>query len=249
LKKLGLNRYESKAYLVLVKYRNLTAKEIAEKSGVPPTAIYPNLKSLASKRLISLINKDPLTYEMIDPDIALESFMEQRRSELNEAKKRLVEQIKSTKLQTLEENQDERLNLLYGWSQSASLVKKLLSESKKEYLLMSGMSRKTALSIIHPLKEALRRGVKVQFIIIKTPKDNINLLKDFLDLGVEIKYYPMKNFAVEIKDAKESVLVLRNPELKDRIVIHLNNEDLAKAHRDYFLSVWKKAHSIDRYLR
>ena len=77
--------------------------------------------------------------------------------------------------------------------------------------------------------------------LAKYKKDNKELLKEFRKCGVELRFYPMKNFALEIKDSEESVIVLRNPELKDRMVLHMLNPDLAKAHREYFYTVWKKA--------
>ena len=46
LRKLGLNRYESKAYLALVSSGVSTAGKLAEKSGVPRAKIYEVLRSL-----------------------------------------------------------------------------------------------------------------------------------------------------------------------------------------------------------
>ena len=59
LRKIGLTPYETKIYQVLLSYGRLGAKEIAERSKVPPTAVYPNLKSLISKNLIQKF-QDPL---------------------------------------------------------------------------------------------------------------------------------------------------------------------------------------------
>ena len=46
LRKLGLNRYESKAYLALVSSGISTAGKLAEKSGIPRAKIYEVLRSL-----------------------------------------------------------------------------------------------------------------------------------------------------------------------------------------------------------
>ncbi|MFH1500513.1 MAG: helix-turn-helix domain-containing protein [archaeon] len=240
LKKLGLNAYESQAYLTLIKYKTLAAKDIAKLSKVPPTAIYPNLKSLENKNLISLVTKDPLTYKIIDPKIGLKSFKESIKKYLDSTEEEILKEFKDIKSPSLEEEEDF-LNILKGWKQSAELVKNLISHSSKEFLLISGMTEKTAYVILNSVKKALKRKVDVKFIINQKPDKNKGILKEFTDLGAHIKYYPMKNFALEVRDSKESVIVLRNPKLKDRVVVHMINPDLAKAHRDYFYTIWKKS--------
>lgn len=52
LTKIGLTLYESKICSTLLEYSQLNARQIAEKSTVPPTAVYPNLYLLQEKQLI-----------------------------------------------------------------------------------------------------------------------------------------------------------------------------------------------------
>ncbi|MFH1315910.1 MAG: helix-turn-helix domain-containing protein [Candidatus Woesearchaeota archaeon] len=244
LKKLGLNSYEIDIYIILMQYGKLTAKEIAKKSNVPPTAIYPNLKSLANKKLIYLINKEPLTYKAIDPKIGLNAYKEAKKKELEELGMLAAQELNHIQQTKTVETKEDFLSIMKGWNQSANLVKKLLNESKKEFLLMSGMTTKTAAVNADALRSAIKRGVQVKFILVKKPKENKQILKEFIRIGVKIKYFIMENFAVEVKDSEESVIVLRNPELEDRLVIHMKNKDLASAHKEYFYSVWKNAKQI-----
>ena len=67
LQKLGLSDYESKCYLTLIKYGNLLGKELAKKSGVPPTSIYRNLDSLRHKGFVQIIQKKPLAFQTVEP--------------------------------------------------------------------------------------------------------------------------------------------------------------------------------------
>ncbi|MFH1054151.1 MAG: helix-turn-helix domain-containing protein [Candidatus Woesearchaeota archaeon] len=244
LKKLGLNSYEIDIYILLIQHGKLTAKELAKISNVPPTAIYPNLKSLANKKLVFLINKEPLTYKAIDPKIGLNAYKESKNKELEEIEKQAVQELNQIQKSKLVEKNNDFLNIMKGWNQSANLVKKLLNESKKEFLLMSGMTTKTAAVNAEALRNAIKRGVQIRFILVKIQKENKKILQELTKIGIKIKYYPIDNFAVEVKDSEESVIVLRNPELEDRLVIHMKNKDLASAHRDYFYSVWKKAKQI-----
>ena len=75
IEKLGLSPYESKCYLTLVKYGNLSGKEIAKHSSVPPTSVYRNLEALQRKGFVQIIQKEPLMYQIVDPDIAIHSYI------------------------------------------------------------------------------------------------------------------------------------------------------------------------------
>ena len=64
LRKLGLNRYESKAYLALASSGVSTAGKLAEKSGIPRAKIYEVLRSLESDhRSLDLMTKRLLADE------------------------------------------------------------------------------------------------------------------------------------------------------------------------------------------
>ena len=57
LKYFGLSKYEAKALLTLLSKGELTAKDIAELSGIPRTSVYDVMNLLESKGLVlSLIH-------------------------------------------------------------------------------------------------------------------------------------------------------------------------------------------------
>ena len=79
LRKLGLSPYESKCYLALVKQGNLLGKEIAEKSGVPPTSVYRNLETLQKRGLVQIVQKEPFVYQAVEPEIALPAYVKSHK--------------------------------------------------------------------------------------------------------------------------------------------------------------------------
>lgn len=74
LKELGLSQYESRCYRVLIRYGTLIGKDIASKSGVPPTSVYRNLESLQKKGFVQLLQKEPRVYQAVDPETAVSSY-------------------------------------------------------------------------------------------------------------------------------------------------------------------------------
>ena len=67
LKYFGLSEYEAKALLTLLSKGELTAKDIAELSGIPRTSVYDVMNLLESKGLVESYGK-PLRFRAIEAD-------------------------------------------------------------------------------------------------------------------------------------------------------------------------------------
>src|SRR3989338_6648044 len=95
LRKLGLSPYEMKIYVALLKHGRMPAREIAEKSTVPPTAVYPNLKKLVGKNLVQKFSGENAFFEAVEPNIAIPAFIQQRKKSLEEMENKLVQEAMS----------------------------------------------------------------------------------------------------------------------------------------------------------
>ena len=73
LNRVGLNEYERKVYLHLVKHGTLGAVELAKKSGVPFGRIYDVLYQLESKGFVKVVIGKPKKFAPIEPKVALDS--------------------------------------------------------------------------------------------------------------------------------------------------------------------------------
>lgn len=78
---LGLNQYETKAYLALVRRESATPAEVAELSGVPRQRAYDVLQSLAEQSLVAAVGTAPLRYTALRPDTAISALVDRRRQE------------------------------------------------------------------------------------------------------------------------------------------------------------------------
>lgn len=68
LKELGLNTYESKVYLSLLKNHPATGYEVSKESGVPQARAYDTLKALENRGIVISTAGKPVTYLPIAPD-------------------------------------------------------------------------------------------------------------------------------------------------------------------------------------
>lgn len=75
LEEFGLSRYESRAYVTLLKKGPLSASELAYYSDVPRAKVYSTLSKLTKKGLASTVQGKPLVFSAISPDEAFSEFL------------------------------------------------------------------------------------------------------------------------------------------------------------------------------
>tara|TARA_Y100000034_G_scaffold109360_1_gene140619 strand:+ start:934 stop:1680 length:747 start_codon:yes stop_codon:yes gene_type:complete len=240
LKKLGLSNYEIKCYTTLIQYGNLNSRNIAKKSNVPPTSVYRNLERLQEKGFVSMIQKEPMVFRAIKPEIAIKTLIKRKMKNLKEFENESIEELNKLEKGKIIEKREEVLEIYKGKKQSMHITEELIKQSKKEFLIIGKGSKNSLLKIIHNLKFAIKRGVKIKFIITKYKTNNpmIPLLKK---MGLKLRYYPIDGFAFLLKDRSQTQMIIKMPKKEDRIVLMIKNASLAKVHGDYFDSIWKKA--------
>lgn len=67
LKEIGLNEYQSKVYIALLKKYPATGYEISKLANIPQSRTYDTLKALESLHIVIASNTKPLTYTPIKP--------------------------------------------------------------------------------------------------------------------------------------------------------------------------------------
>lgn len=67
LKEIGLNTYESKVYIALLKKHPATGYEISKIANIPQSRTYDTLKALEQKKIIITTNSKPAEYSPVKP--------------------------------------------------------------------------------------------------------------------------------------------------------------------------------------
>ena len=244
LQKLGLSKYESKCYLALIKYENLLGKDVGEKSGVPTTSVYRNLDSLKQKGFIQIIQNEPLAFQAVDPEIAVSSYIKNKKDELSNLENYTVKELKLIKKTGLIKKYEEVLELYTGRQQSYKLGNILMKEAKTSFFLIGSGATQSILDIIHSLRSAIKRNVVCKFIVTNPDFDR-ELIKELKKSDIKVKYYPLLGFSLLIKDDEESQVVIKDNKIKNgRIVLRIRNKDLSNAYVNYFNSIWEKSSII-----
>ena len=98
LEELGLSEKEAQIYLALLQVDSDSIQDIAKKTGINRTTVYPVLESLNKKGLVSEVQDGKKTLYQAAPPERLETFVERQRVVLEEHASRLkdiIPQIKS----------------------------------------------------------------------------------------------------------------------------------------------------------
>ena len=89
LKKLGLNSYEAKVYLALLKKYPITGYEVAKLADIPQSRAYDTLKTLENANIITSNGKKPQTYTPIKPKELTKRYRRKIESNIDFLEKKL----------------------------------------------------------------------------------------------------------------------------------------------------------------
>lgn len=245
LKKLGLTEYEIQVYTTLLKEGGLTGGILSKKSKVPHGKTYEAIEKLEEKGFVSIFPSKPKVIKAITPEIALNHFINNKISEYNELKNEIMPQLKNLKkLKSEVVSSTEKITILRGKKNTLPTIQHFYATSKR-YLKVLFTYELLPYSSIRLLYEAIDRGVKIKQLATKIPEKSKPLMKEMVAKGVEIKYYPVEELRLLIKDGEQCLQQIVNPNnLLDRVSIVIDSKALTSALEIYFDEIWKKAKPI-----
>lgn len=244
LKQAGLNGYESRVYTTLLQNGELDAKSISERSNIPPTAVYPNLKSLKSKGLIQEMVGKVCVYQALPPESALSAYMEEQKKALTGLKEKLV--AESEKLSFSKSEKKEVVQVSYGQEFSEQIYLEFLARAKKTYYVLGWTFRTIGnkYTNLQKFKEKVQKEKLDVRVIITGEAKQKDLIEAYLAAGIKMRYYPLENFSIFVADEKECKITLKGKDLAHRYNIQILDKNLARALQSYFLQVWAQATEI-----
>jgi sugar-specific transcriptional regulator TrmB len=234
---LGLSKQEAEIYVVLQAEGPLPAKEIAQKVGILPHAVYRTAKKLLEKNLIALTKKRPLTYISLPAKIAFTSLVDSTTLQLQKDLNSLTDILGQQKFKQTE----TKVDVFFGKHETFMRSIKDFNEAKSEILIIS-IGEEISKELLLADKKAIKRGVKILLIVHKYDDENKEVIENFKLNGIKVRHYPDWGFHLVVCDSIKSHIIVNNPKNPtERVGIQIYSKGLSKALRDYFYSVWKKA--------
>ncbi len=234
LQEIGLAEKEAAVYAALLQVENDSVLDIAKKTKINRTTIYPVLESLAKKGLISEVKVDKKIRFQAEPPERLETYVERQKVVLNEQGRRLKDIIPQLKSVQREVGERPVVKYFEGREGIISSLEDFFStndEGGEAYLLYS----KDLLQGLFTEKEQekfrslrLKQHIKTKVLYttagIERPSDNMGQR-----IRIDGKKYPI---SCDISIYKDRVRI--NTLGKSLSGIYILSQDLADTLRSLF---------------
>jgi HTH-type transcriptional regulator, sugar sensing transcriptional regulator len=153
LKTIGLNSYEAKVYLALLKHHPVTGYEVSKESGVPQARAYDTLKSLETQGIVVAMGHKPTTYVPINPEDLLSRWERDTQADLAFLRESLPK--------TTEESVEPVMNL-QGTQSILQYAREMIDYAKDSLFLE--LWREDAHELEDSLRGAHARGVAIHIV-------------------------------------------------------------------------------------
>ena len=233
LRQMGLNAYETDAYIALLEGGQMTAMEISREAKVPYSKTYEVLNSLKQKGWIKSTETRPFKYYPVPPLEATASAKRRLEDEYQNWEKRLSEE-----LQPLYEKRElvERPDILILHGQQAVLAKleEVLKKANREIMIAAPAFTRPLIALVESPLNSVKKSVAVNLMVAGEIADWL-FLKKVSGIS-ELKFRDHMFGGGVIADGKEAMLFLG--EEKPTLVIWSNHVGLVGFAREYFQFLW-----------
>ena len=153
LKDLGLNTYEARVYVALLKHYPATGYEVSKLAEVPQSRTYDTLKVLTQKQIVTSTHEKPITYSPIKPTELTKRFKRRMTSNIEFLEKNLPD---------VKEDYLEPIISISGDNKTHEKLTEIIKNAKKEiYLEIWSQDFK---KIEQDLLDAYNRNVEIRIV-------------------------------------------------------------------------------------
>ncbi|MBI4146757.1 TrmB family transcriptional regulator [Candidatus Woesearchaeota archaeon] len=241
---LGLGKYEIKTYQALLQHGPLKGADLSTAAGVPYGKIYHTLHQLSEKGFINIIDQKPQRFAPIEPDVAIRNAVRQRQEDLDLAARELQDQLAQIKRLPGKESPLQKIQVLSGRSPTYELGELLFRKAQQHVRYIFTYEERPS-SFVRLLHSTAKRGVKITLLATQKTPQAIKWMKEDIQAGIEVKYAPIEEIRLQVRDNQEARITIRNPENPtQKITIYFQSPEFARFAAEYFDLLWKKAQSI-----
>lgn len=241
LKEYGLNNYESKAYVTLIREGICTAPLLSKKSSVPHGKIYPILESLEEKGFVKKYEGKPKRFIAVEPKIVVEEVIRKKEQNLKELKNKSIKLMQDLGSVAGRKSNEplERIRTIEGYKNYLNLSVTLHEKAQKEWLSISRIP--VYKPHLDAYRNCIKRGVNVKILTSLTDYNEENL-KQWKETKASIRkldFLPGRFTVIDDKD-----VIIRISGEGKYLALWIQSQALAKSAKNYFNYLWKKGESL-----
>ena len=256
LQSMGLNAYEARSYLVLIGHARFKALELAARAHVPRQKIYEVLDSLVEKGFAQVVQEKTKLFSAVQPALALPAYLARRSQELHQAlteQSRLAAGLVDDLNLAYSEGQEGRgtldfLQIVGDPTQIAAQYRRLLSDSKSEYLEFSRPPYAVDPFDEALVREARGRGVRCRLLreLSAADVEHRGRLEEFVQTGVEVRTAKSVPLKMALFDGCRGLIALLDPVITRPAWTSLvfDHPGLGEALQGLFEDRWNRADKL-----
>lgn len=250
LQDIGLNAYESRAYLVLIGHSRFKALEVAGRANIPRQKIYEVLDSLSEKGFVRVVQGKAKQFSAVEPKLALDSYLK-RKKEAYEREWQDRQRLAGTlgeDLETVYVNGNQvrgpldYLRIVADTAHIAEEYRRMLLHCKEEYLEFARPPY-GADPVREPnVRRMLEEGLRCRLVFTADTADESSLTA-LAEAGAQVRTAPALPMKLALFDTTRGMISLDDPVVSSRQITALvfEHESLASAMHSLFEDYWRRS--------
>ena len=257
---LGLNAYESSAYIVLIGHVQFKALEVAGRANIPRAKIYDVLNSLVDKGFVRVVHGKTKQFSAVEPRLALEGYLNRRRESFLrewEDRQQLADQVSNDLATVFQDGSHghsplDYLRIIGDTRQIVEEYRRMLLETRNEYLEFARPPYAVDPGHEPIVKSLVDKGLACRLMFdphgFRDPvgKAKLKLLEH---AGAEIRVgrnIPMK---LALFDGHSGMISLDDPVVSHQRITALvfEHRSLGSAMRTLFDDLWNRSSTLDDF--
>jgi sugar-specific transcriptional regulator TrmB len=257
LQDIGLNAYESRAYLVLIGHPHFKALEVAGRANIPRQKIYEVLDSLIEKGFVQVVQGKAKQFSAVEPQLALEGYLRRRRESFERQlgeRQRLAGLLSDDLSAVFADGNQGRgpldyLRIVTDNGQIAEEYRRLLAQSEKKYLEFAKPPFAVDPVGEPAVQQLASKGVECRLVYdkrvleIEGERSKLNRLAK---AGAHVKLAESLPMKLALFDDRRGMISLDDPVVSHPQITALvfDHESLASAMESLFGEFWKRSKAL-----
>ena len=253
LQDIGLNAYESRAYLVLIGHSHFKALEVAGRANIPRQKIYEVLDSLVEKGFVRVVQGKAKLFSAVEPRLALDGYLDRRKQtfEREWQERQRLAGLLGTDLDGVFSSGNrgrgplEYMRIVADTGQIAEEYRRLLSHCQKEYLEFARPPYGVDPSRDPIVQDLLNKGVACRLLFAAGVAEP-DMLGALREAGSQVATAPELPMKLAIFDGARGMISLDDPVVSHPQITALvfDHESLGSAMQSLFEDFWGRSSKV-----
>lgn len=255
---IGLNAYESNAYLVLIGHVHFKALEVASRANIPRAKIYDVLNSLVDKGFVRVVHGKTKQFSAVEPRLAFEGYLSRKRERFLsewEDRRKLAGSLSGDLAALFQDGSNghgplDYLRIIADTRQIVEEYRRMLRQTRNEYLEFARPPYGVDPGHEPIVRSLADRGTACRLMFdsggIEAPgrRSQLRLLEK---AGAEVRLgrnIPMK---LALFDSHSGMISLDDPVVSHTKITALvfEHRSLGSAMRTLFVDFWNRSATLD----